>query len=199
MATPKKLPTVLTEEEQAALLEQPNPRYPTGERNRAMLRLMLNTGLRLAEVTALKWRDLDLTTGKLMVRQGKGAKDRTLWVAEADIDRLRSLRERQAEKCAGRCDHVFTTLEGKPLGHRYVQRMVKRYTAKAGIDKDVSPHTLRHSFATDLYRETSKIRLVQKVLGHSDLSTTMIYTHIHDPEVESAMKSFRMRQAVAAV
>jgi len=65
---------VLTEDEQARLLEQPNARYPTGERNQTMLNLMLNTGLRLAEMTALKWRDLDLTTGKLMVRQGKGAK-----------------------------------------------------------------------------------------------------------------------------
>jgi site-specific recombinase XerD len=157
---------------------------------------MLNTGLRLAEVTALKWRDVDLTTGKLMVRQGKGSKDRTLWVAEADIDRLRSWRERQATACDTR-EHVFTTLEGKPLGHRYVQRMVKRYAAKAGIDKNISPHTLRHSFATDLYRETSKIRLVQKVLGHSDLSTTMIYTHIFDEEVETALKSFRQTAALA--
>ena len=197
MARAKKLPTVLTEDEQERLLEQPNPRYPTGERNQTMLRLMLNTGLRLAEVTSLKWHDLNLTTGKLMVRQGKGSKDRTLWVAEGDIDRLRSWRERQASQC-GQCDHVFTTLQGKPLGHRYVQRMVKRYAAKAGIDKNISPHTLRHSFATDLYRETSKIRLVQKVLGHSDLSTTMIYTHIFDEEVESALKSFRQATTVIA-
>jgi len=196
MTRAKKLPTVLTEDEQARLLSQPTPRYPTGERNRTMLRLMLNTGLRLAEVTALKWRDLDLTTGKLMVRQGKGRKDRTLWVAEADIDSLRHLRERQAKEC-GKCDCVFTTLEGKPLGHRYVQRMIARYARKAGIEKRITPHTLRHSFATDLYRETSKIRLVQKVLGHSDLSTTMIYTHIHDPEVEDALKSFRQAKAVA--
>jgi len=196
MARAKKLPTVLTEEEQERILEQSNPRYPTGERNGTMLRLMLNTGLRLAEVTGLKWHDVDLTTGKLMVRQGKGSKDRTLWVAEGDIDRLRGWRERQARQC-GQCDHAFTTLQGQPLGHRYVQRMVKRYAAKAGIDKNVSPHTLRHSFATDLYRETSKIRLVQKVLGHSDLSTTMIYTHIFDEEVESALKSFRQATAVA--
>jgi len=74
MVRPKKLPTVLTEDEQELFLQQANPRYPTGERNQTMLRLMLNTGLRLAEVTALKWRDLDLTTGKLMVRQGKGHK-----------------------------------------------------------------------------------------------------------------------------
>jgi integrase/recombinase XerD len=92
---------------------------------------------------------------------------------------------------------LFTTLEGQPLGHRYVQRVVKRYAAKAGIDKNVSPHTLRHSFATALYRETSKIRLVQKVLGHADLSTTMIYTHIFDEEVETALKSFRQAAAVA--
>ena len=197
MARPKKLPTVLTEDEQARLLAQPNPRYPTGERNGTMLRLMLNTGLRLAEVTALRWRDIDLTTGKLMVRQGKGAKDRTLWVGEGDIERLRGWRERQAALC-GQCEYVFTTLQGKPLGHRYVQRMVKRYAAKAGINKNVSPHTLRHTFATDLYRETGKIRLVQKVLGHADLSTTMIYTHIFDEEVETALKSFRQPATVAS-
>lgn len=190
MVTPKKLPTVLTEDEQARLLEQPNPRYPTGERNQTMLNLMLNTGLRLAEVTALRWRDLDLTTGKLMVRRGKGAKDRSLWVAEADIDRLRSWRERQVAECS-ECDHTFTTLEGRPLDHRYVQRMVKRYAVKAGIEKDITPHTLRHSFATDLYRETTNIRLTQKALGHSNLATTQIYTHIVDEELEGALKSFR--------
>jgi integrase/recombinase XerD len=92
---------------------------------------------------------------------------------------------------------MATTKEGGKLDPRYIQRMVKRYAAKAGIEKDITPHTLRHSFATDLYRETSKIRLVQKVLGHSDLSTTMIYTHIFDEEVESALKSFRQATAVA--
>jgi len=104
---------------------------------------------------------------------------------------LRKWRERQVEEVGKDLIPTSTTLEGKPISPRYVQRTVKRYAAKAGIEKDISPHTLRHSFATDLYRETSKIRLVQKVLGHSDLSTTMIYTHIHDPEVENALKSFR--------
>ena len=79
------LPEILTEQEAAALLRQPNPRYPTGERNRLILSLMLNTGLRLSEATALEWRDLDLIAGKLLVRQGKGAKDRTLWIGESDL------------------------------------------------------------------------------------------------------------------
>ena len=86
---------------------------------------------------------------------------------------------------------LFTTLEGKLLSDRYLRVMVKRYGTKAGVLKDVHPHTLRHTFATDLYRETKNIRLVQKALGHADLSTTMIYTHIVDDELEDALKTFR--------
>ena len=138
-----KIPEILEADEQAALLRQPNPRYPTGERNRLVLRLMMDTGLRLAEACALRWRDIDLTTGKLMVRQGKGAKDRTLWVSESDLKILRSWRERQTRDVAGNPDHVFTTMAGNPISGRYVQQMVKRYAAKAGIEKDVHPHTLR--------------------------------------------------------
>jgi len=192
-----KIPEVLTETEQEALLSQPNPRYPTGERNRALLRLMLDTGLRLSEATALRWRDIDLTTGKLMVRQGKGAKDRTLWIGDEDLDMLRSWRERQARDVAGDHEHVFTTLEGKPVSPRYVQAMVKRYATRANIEKDIHPHTLRHSFATDLYRQTANIRLTQKALGHSNLATTQIYTHIVDEELEGALRSFRSAEAVA--
>jgi len=186
-----KIPEVLTDTEQEALLSQPNPRYPTGERNRALLRLMLDTGLRLSEATALRWRDINLTTGKLMVRQGKGAKDRTLWIGDEDLDMLRSWRERQARDVAGDHEHVFTTLEGNPVSPRYVQAMVKRYAARAGIEKDIHPHTLRHSFATDIYRQTTNIRLTQKALGHSNLATTQIYTHIVDEELEDALRTFR--------
>ena len=89
---PLRIPEVLTEREQKALLAQPNPRYPTGARNKTMIQLMLDTGLRLAEACALRWKDIDLTTGKLMVRQGKGAKDRTLWIGEDDLELLRTWR-----------------------------------------------------------------------------------------------------------
>jgi len=187
----RKIPEVLTETEQEALLAQPNPRYLTGHRNRMLLRLMLDTGLRLSEAINLRWRDIDLNSGKVMVRQGKGAKDRTLWTGEENLSALVAWRERQLAECSGAPENVFTTKAGGPLSPRYVQRMVKRYAAKAGIEKDVHPHTLRHSFATDLYRETTNLRLTQKALGHASVATTQVYTHIVDEELEGALKSFR--------
>ncbi len=195
---PFRIPEILTPEEQEALLRQPNKRYPTGERNYLLMRLMLDTGLRLSEAVNLRWRDVDLNTGRVMIRQGKGHKDRTLWIGEDDLVLLRKWRQRQAQDVKGRPVHVFTTLKGTRLIPRYVQQMVKRYAAKAGITKDVHPHTLRHTFATDLYRETKDIRLTQKALGHANLSTTQIYTHIVDEDLEEALKSFRQAQAVTA-
>ncbi len=184
----RKLPRVLTEDERRELLKKPNPRYPTELRNLAITQLVLDAGLKVSEVTVLKWNDVDLLSGKLLVRQGKGAKDRTLWLGGVDLDLLRKWRERQIEKVGRPVEHVFTTLKGEHLQNRYVQAMIERYAGKAVIK--ASPHTLRHTFATDLYRETKNIRLVQKALGHSDLSTTMIYTHIVDEELEEAMRFF---------
>jgi len=175
-----RIPEVLTPDEQRSLLKQPNRRYPPGQRNHLLLHLILDTGLRLAEAIAARWSDIDLNTVKLMIRQGKGAKDRSLWIGDADLRLLRKWRQRQAEEVGGKVEHVFTTLEGK-----------------AGITKNIHPHTLRHSFATDLYQETGKILLVQKALGHANLSTTQIYTHIVDEELEGALKSFRRPTAVA--
>jgi len=189
--TKRKIPEVLTKDEQQLLIEQFNERYPTSHRNKMLIQLMLDTGLRLAEACALLWRHINLTSGKLMVREGKGAKDRTLWIGEDRLEQLREWRERQVEWLGETHEHVFTTRNGDPLSHRYVQKMVDNYSNKAGIDKNIHPHTLRHTFATDLYRETGKIRLVQKALGHSDLTTTMIYTHIIDEELENALKTFR--------
>jgi integrase/recombinase XerD len=132
-----------------------------------------------------------------MVRQGKGAKDRTLWTGEENLAALAEWRERQAHDTR-RSEIVFATKEGGNLDPRYVQRMVKRYAAKAGIEKDVHPHTLRHTFATDLYRQTTNIRITQKALGHANLATTQIYTHIVDEELEGALKSFRQPAPITA-
>ncbi len=182
-----KLPEVLSGEERLLLLRQPNGRAPTGLRNRCLMQVMLDAGLRAAEALKLKVKDLDWMSGKLKVRQGKGKKDRILWLNPQALEVLRKWREKRPRQT----ELLFTTLEGKLLSDRYLRVMVKRYGMKAGISKDVHPHTLRHTFATDLYRETKNIRLVQKALGHADLSTTMIYTHIVDDELEDALKTFR--------
>jgi site-specific recombinase XerD len=184
-----KLPKVLTDEETNALLEQPNRRYFSPHRDYLIMRLMLKAGLRAAEAVALKPEHVSLLHGKLMVREGKGAKDRTLWVGEKLLEELREWRERR-EAEAEESDYLLPTRKGTMVATAHLRRSVKRYARDAEIDEvgRVSPHTLRHTFATRLYRETGNIRMVQKALGHSDLSTTMIYTHIVDEELEGAMK-----------
>ena len=194
MARGKKLPVVLNNDEQLSLLDQPNPRYPTGQRNHLIFKIMLDTGLRASEATSLKWNHIDLMSGKLMVREGKGAKDRTLWLSEENLELLQEWKERQVDDIDKKCSYIFSTLEGDPIQNIYLRKMVKRYSKKADINKNVSPHTLRHTFATDLYQETKNIRLVQKALGHSDLFTTMIYTHIVDEELERALKGLRQEK-----
>ncbi len=187
-----RIPEVLTEEEQLALLAVPNSRYPTGQRNHAMLRLMLDAGHRVGELVAQRWQDINLQTGRVHIKNGKGARDRGLWINEVCLEVLQSWRERQAADLGAAPDHVFTTLDGKPMSTRYVQQMVKRYRERAGLVKQVTPHTLRHTFATDLLKATRNIRLVQKALGHASLQTTQIYTHIVDDELEDALRSFRV-------
>lgn len=127
--------------------------------------------------------------GQLKVVEGKGCKDRILWLGEETIEILTHWRERQAEQL-GKVTYVFTNRQGNQLKPRDVREMIGNYAGKADINKKVSPHVMRHSFATDLLRETKNIRLVQKALGHSDLSSTMIYTHIVDDEYEQALKRF---------
>ena len=191
----KKLPNVLSEEEQKRLLDQPNPRYVTGQRNHLLLKIFLDDGLRLSEATGLKWKNISLMTGQLKVVEGKGAKDRILWLSKKILELLQSWKQRQSEKAGKPLEYVFTAMSkgtlGNKLDNRYVQDMVKRYAKKAGIEKTVSPHTLRHCFASDLLRQTKNIRMVQKALGHNQLNTTMIYTHIVDDELENELKNFR--------
>ena len=186
----RKIPEVLTAEEQERLLGVFNLRYPTPHRNRTMILLLLNSGLRSSEVANLKWRDMNLTTGRLKVVQGKGSKDRMLWVSETVLDALRGHRERQSDTL-GDMVYIFPTRTGKAMDGKAIRKMIQTYAVKAGIDKRISTHTLRHTFASDLLRETKNLRIVQKALGHADISTTQIYTHIVDDELEQALKGFR--------
>ncbi len=181
-----KIPEVLTDPERTALLSIPNKRYNTGLRNYCIMLVMLDAGLRTAEVINLKCKDVNFQTGKIKVVQGKGRKDRYLWINEQSLEWLRKWRERKPESVI-----LFPTLKGEQIKDSYLRASFARMGKKAGIDKRVHPHMLRHSFGTDLYRETKNIRMVQKALGHADLSTTMIYTHIVDDELENGMKNFR--------
>lgn len=192
----RKIPNILTEKEQKKLLNQANLRYPTGQRNYIIIKFMLDTGLRLSEVTNLKWVDVDLMSGRVSVKEGKGAKDRIVWVRDEILNKLQEWKQKQIEEIRKRKLNIkpiftFTTLKGGQLKNRYVREMIYRYSEKAGIDKKISPHNLRHTFATDIHRKTKNLRIVQKALGHSDISTTQIYTHIVDEELEEAMKKFR--------
>ena len=184
----RKIPEVLTEKEQDQLIAVFNVRYFNSFRNRTMINLFLASGLRLSEMINLRWRDINLMTGQLKVVEGKGDKDRILWISDSIVEELRIWKVNQSEKI-GICNFVFTTKSKNKLDARNIRRMVAEYSIKAGIVKKVSPHTFRHTFASDLLRATKNIRLVQKALGHEDLSTTMIYTHIVDEEFEDALKN----------
>ena len=185
MSRPRRLPKVLSGAETASLLAQFNTRYRTPLRNLCLVRVMLEAGLRVGEAVALKCEHLDMTTCKLVVREGKGAKDRVLWISDGLRDLVGAWLEHRPES-----PWLFPTREGGQVQTRYVRQMVKRVARKAGVSEveRVSPHALRHTFATDLYAETTNIRLVQKALGHSDLSTTMIYTHVFDSDLEAALR-----------
>lgn len=186
----RKIPEILTLQEQEQFINIFNTRYFNSIRNRVMVKLFLNSGLRLSEMTSLKWIRVNLMTGQLKVVDGKGGNDRILWINEDMLEELRVWREKQTEKL-GPSEYVFSTRDLTQIKDTDVRSMVYKYSEKA-LGKKISPHTLRHTYATDLLRATRNIRLVQKALGHSDISTTMIYTHIVDHEMENALKSFRM-------
>ena len=182
-----RLPEVISEVEQKALLEIPNKKAPTGLRNYALMSIYLNLGLRVSEALNLEVDDVDWNSGKVVIRSGKGNRDRVLWLSDRDLGTLQQWRSKR--KC--KSPYLFCTLAGGQLSDRYVRAFVSRYGKKAGIKKNVYPHILRHTFATDLLRETKNIRLVQKALGHVSISTTMIYTHIVDDQLEEALRGFR--------
>lgn len=186
MARRKKLPDILTDEEAKRLIDIPNKRYYTGLRNKAMVTLMLNTGLRVSEVVNLKNNQVDLNSRSLKVVNGKGHKDRNLIIPELTAELLRQWSKKKSQG-----DYLFNTKEGKQLQVRYIQAMIKRYAERARIDKNIYPHTLRHTFATNFYRQTKDIETLRKLLGHSDIGTTQIYVTLANIDVENAMNNYR--------
>ncbi len=198
----RKLPQILNEAEQEAILKVPNVKVPTGLRNRTMLGFMLYAGLRVSEIIGkerkepaeggLRLDHVELETGKLKIVNAKGHVDRNLWLNDDELELFK-----RWLKIRPKADHdlVFCTLKGGRINNRYIRAMIERIGIRAGISRRVYPHLLRHSCLTDLYKDTKDIRMVQKIAGHSNLSTTEIYTHIYDADVEKAMKNLRRRKA----
>jgi len=182
----RKLPMSLNEQQIDDLLEAPDVSDPLGLRDRAMLELLYATGLRVSELISLQTSQVSLNQGVVRV-VGKGDKERLVPLGEVALDWLQSYlqtsRVELLEK-AGRavpCEEIFVTRRGAAMTRQAFWYMIKRYAAMASIDTDqLSPHTLRHAFATHLLNHGADLRVVQMLLGHSDISTTQIYTHVAD-------------------
>jgi len=175
----RSLPKTLTEEEVDALLNAPNTDEPLGHRDRAMLELLYATGLRVSELINLKLLQVNFNQGVLRII-GKGDHERLIPIGEEsqrwlrdfiDGPRMEILLERQT-------DYLFPTRRGDRMTRQAFWHIIKRYAQKSGIGKKLSPHSLRHAFATHLLNRGADLRVVQLLLGHSDLSTTQIYTHV---------------------
>jgi len=175
----RSLPKTLSEDEVEALLNAPNTDEPLGHRDRAMLELLYATGLRVSELINLKQSQINFNQGVLRI-VGKGDRERLIpltdesqrWIQDfIDGPRMEILLERQT-------DYLFPTRRGDRMTRQAFWHIIKRYAEKARVRKKLSPHSLRHAFATHLLNRGADLRVVQLLLGHSDLSTTQIYTHV---------------------
>jgi integrase/recombinase XerD len=174
-----RLPKVLTRDEVAQLLAQPCGVDPAALRDRAMLETMYACGLRASEATALELSELDLEAGILRAR-GKGSKERIVPIGSKAIETLKAYLERGRPKLVGLRDepHVFVNQRGIGLSRQGLYKIVQRHARSAGLEQRMSPHTLRHTFATHLLAGGCDLRSLQEMLGHADIGTTQIYTHL---------------------
>ena len=182
---PKYLPNCLSEEEVEALLNAPDLTTPSGLRDKAMLETMYSSGLRVSELLNLEKKQVNLTKGVITVF-GKGAKERKVPVADYAIEYInqyiKEVRNKNENKGS---KYLFLSKKGEPLSRVYFFKQVKKYSELAGITTNVSPHTLRHSFATHLLNHGAQLRIVQSMLGHTNIATTQIYTHVSSEKLKS--------------
>jgi integrase/recombinase XerD len=175
----QKLPTHLSVAETERLLAQPDVGTPEGLRDRAMIELLYSTGLRVSELVSLNISDLNMDAGFLRCI-GKGDKERLVPVGQAAVSAVqRYLRDARPQLMRGRGSrHLFVSRLGRGMGRMRFWQLLKRYGRKAGLRRELAPHQLRHSFATHLLEGGADLRSVQMMLGHADISTTQIYTHV---------------------
>ncbi len=186
----KKIPSFLGIEEIFQLLESPDTSTPLGRRDRAILELLYATGIRVSELVGLELKDIDFPGGIILVR-GKRRKERIVPVGKPALNAIKEYlptREEIMSKYGVKHDAVFVNNRGGRLTARSVGRIVDKYIIRTSILRNVSPHTLRHTFATHLLNAGADLRTIQELLGHSSLSTTQVYTHL---EVDKLIEVYR--------
>jgi integrase/recombinase XerD len=182
----KKLPIFLNIQEVEKLLDAPNINSTIGQRDRAMIELLYSCGLRVSELINLSFHNINLKDEFIRVH-GKGNKERMLPLGEIAIDFL-SEYEKNARSLLlknGQCDSYFLSNRGSAMSRQNFFYIIKDYASLAGIDKPISPHSLRHAFATHLVQKGADLRSVQLMLGHSDISSTQLYTHIQNAQLKT--------------
>lgn len=175
----KRLPKTLSQEDMSKILLAPDDKTPQAMRDRAMFELLYATGMRVSEIIRLKLNQIELESGFCIVH-GKGDKSRLVPIGDAAKDMLADYlgAARQSLLRARKSDYVFLTSRGGPMTRQAFWARVKRWAKEAGVGQSVSPHVFRHSFATHLLNHGADLRAVQAMLGHSDISTTEVYTHV---------------------
>ncbi|WP_156289286.1 site-specific tyrosine recombinase XerD [Oceanobacillus salinisoli] len=189
----RKLPDVLSQKEIESLLAI-HENSPLAIRNKAMLELMYATGLRVSEIITLKVSDLHLTMGFVQCF-GKGSKERIVPIGDVAIKAVEDyLQQARNQLVKQNANHVlFVNQHGRPLSRQGFWKILKKIALDAGISKKITPHTLRHSFATHLLENGADLRIVQEMLGHEDISTTQIYTHVTKTRLKDMYKTYHPR------
>ncbi len=190
----KRLPVVMTREEVEALIKAPDTDSPLGLRDRAFFEVLYATGLRVSELIGLRMDNLNFDTGFVIV-MGKGSKQRVVPLGEVAIHWLRSYLTQVRPVLIKRSvnSSVFVNREGTPMSRQGFWKLIKKYCQCAGIAKKISPHTLRHSFATHILEGGADLRSVQVMLGHADIDTTQIYTHVANTTLKKIHDTYHPR------
>ena len=188
------LPTTLTVEETQQILDAPNELRAIEMRDKAMLYTLYATGMRISELISLNMHNVDLTRGSVQVI-GKGGKERLIPLTNDAINMIKKYLTEAREKLSKGKDHnnIFVSTHGKQISRHSFWHRIKAYLKKVDVRKEVHPHTLRHAFATHMLNNGADLRSVQLLLGHSDLATTQIYTHVAKAEVKNLHKKHHPR------
>lgn len=190
----KRLPVCISIEDVEALLEAPNLEKDEGLRDRALLEVMYSSGLRVSELLNLKISQINFEKGIIKII-GKGSKERRVPIGDYALEYLNRYIEGPRRKNPGRnTEFAFLNRYGKPLSRQYFFLQVKKYALAAGIREEISPHTLRHCFATHMLENGAELRAVQEMLGHSNIATTQIYTNISSKRILSAYDLYSKRK-----